>query len=405
MVEALAAGGTVRSPSVLDAMRSVPRETFVPRFWAPVVEGGGEEVREWRPMESGGAAETALLLAYDVDRALALKPPSSHAGAGQVLSTASAPRVVGCMLELLELSPGDRVLEIGTGSGYNAALLRHLVGEGGHVTSVEIDDEVAAEAAAHLACAGYTDVELVVGDGYQGMPGAAPFDRVVATAGCDDIAPAWLDQLGPGGSCLLPLRHGAWHPVTRAWPDGAGAQARVEAPAFFVPLQGRHSADLPWPGGRRWRHHSEPRLAALPDAVTAALSRRHSGFGGADDGRWSLAYLLPLEDDRAVSLLALADGTSLAEVHQRGDTVLYSGSEGDQLKDRLVDVAELWLSLGCPNYGDYTSRLAPVPGRPPGRRGLPRCGGGGAGPERPGGRSWTVERYDFVQTVSLERAA
>ena len=404
MVEALAAGGTVRSQSVLDAMRSVPRELFVPRFWAPVVEGGGQEVREWRPMAGDLGAETALLLAYDVDRALALKPPQRYPGTGQVLSTASAPRVVGCMLELLELSPGDRVLEIGTGSGYNAALLRRLVGDTGHVTSVEIDNEVAEEAAAHLADAGCGDVEVVVGDGYHGVPEAAPFDRVVATAGCDDIAPAWLAQLGPGGQCLLPLRHGAWHPVTRAWPDGSGAQARVEAPAFFVPLQGRQSAALPWPGDHRSRHHSEPRLAALPDAVALALSRQHAGVVGADKARWNLAYLLPLEDDRAVSLLALAEGASLAEVHQRGDRVLYSGGEGEQLKDRLVDVAEIWLSLGCPGYGDYTSRLAPVPGRPPGQRGLPRPDGR-AGWEQQGRRSWTVERYDFVQTVCLERAA
>lgn len=404
MVDALAATGAVRSEPVLDAMRSVPRELFVPRFWAPVVEAGGEDVREWRPMDGGSGAETALLLTYDVDRALALKPPSRSGGTGQVLSTASAPRVVGCMLELLELSPGDRVLEIGTGSGYNAALLRHLVGDAGHVTSVEIDEEVAAEAAAHLAAAGYGDVELVVGDGYHGVPGAAPFDRVVATAGCDDIAPTWLAELRPGGSCLLPLRHGAWHPVTRAWPEGSGAQARVEAPAFFVPLQGRQSAALPWPGTHRSRHRSEPRLAALPEAVAAALSHQHAGPGGADKARWSLAYLLPLEDRRAVSLLALGDGASLAEVHQRGDRVLYSGAEGEDLKDKLIDVAELWLSLGRPAYGDFRSRLAPVTGGAKDQPGVPPSLSG-AGSRQPGGRSWTVQRYDFVQTVCLEQAA
>jgi protein-L-isoaspartate(D-aspartate) O-methyltransferase len=109
------------------------------------------------------------------------------------------------MAEQLGLAPGQRVLEIGTGTGYNAAVLARVVGPGGSVTTVDIESDLVARARAGLAAAGYPEVRVSCADGGYGDPAGAPFDRIIVTAGAWDIAPAWLEQLAPGGRLVLPL--------------------------------------------------------------------------------------------------------------------------------------------------------------------------------------------------------
>jgi protein-L-isoaspartate(D-aspartate) O-methyltransferase len=124
---------------------------------------------------------------------------------GQPISSSSQPAIMAIMLDQLDLAPGLRVLEIGAGTGYNAALMRHIVGGDGTVVSVDIDSEVAGQARDHLASAGYPDVTVVAADGAAGYPPSAPYDRVIATVGVSDLAPAWLDQLHPDGRIVVPL--------------------------------------------------------------------------------------------------------------------------------------------------------------------------------------------------------
>jgi protein-L-isoaspartate(D-aspartate) O-methyltransferase len=111
------------------------------------------------------------------------------------------------MLEQLRLAPGMRVLEIGAGAGYNAALLAELVGPMGSVTSIELDRGLASEAAAHLANVGYSSARarVIAGDGWEGAETGAPWDRIEATVGVWDISPAWVDQLAEDGLLLVPL--------------------------------------------------------------------------------------------------------------------------------------------------------------------------------------------------------
>ncbi len=110
------------------------------------------------------------------------------------------------MLEQLELQPGQNVLEIGAGTGYNAALMAHMVGDTGHVVTIDIDEDIVLAAQAHLQAAGWPQVQVICADGSTGYPDLAPYDRIILTVSADDIAPAWRDQLKLDGNIVLPFQ-------------------------------------------------------------------------------------------------------------------------------------------------------------------------------------------------------
>jgi protein-L-isoaspartate(D-aspartate) O-methyltransferase len=173
LVAQLERAGIIRSRAVAAAMRAVPRHLFLPTV---------------RPEET--YADQAIALKVDGD---------------EILSSISQPSMIAQMLEVLEVRPGDRVLEVGTGSGYNAALLSHLAGPSGSVTSIELDLEICERASRTLAELGYDRVRVLGGDGAAGSD-AAPYDRVAITARCDDIPSSWWDALRDGGRMVIPLR-------------------------------------------------------------------------------------------------------------------------------------------------------------------------------------------------------
>jgi protein-L-isoaspartate(D-aspartate) O-methyltransferase len=122
-----------------------------------------------------------------------------------LVSSCSQPSMVAIMLEQLGLEPGHKVLEIGAGTGYNAALMAHVVGMKGQVITVDIDDDIAAGAGEHLAVAGFNRVQVVCADGGYGYVDAAPYDRIILTVAASDIFPAWWEQLKSCGRLVLPL--------------------------------------------------------------------------------------------------------------------------------------------------------------------------------------------------------
>ncbi|MHB1584819.1 MAG: methyltransferase domain-containing protein [Acidimicrobiales bacterium] len=174
LVHRLVADGVLRSPGVARAMVTVRRHRFVP--------------------------DVDPVAAY-ADESLVRKTAD-----GEVVSTISQPRMVATMLELARVHPGARVLEVGTGTGYNAALLAELAGPTGVVVSMEIDEEMAAAARAVLGAEGYPSVRVLAGDGSAGMPALSPFDAIVVTAAADEIEPAWAAQLAPRGRLVVPFR-------------------------------------------------------------------------------------------------------------------------------------------------------------------------------------------------------
>ena len=149
--------------------------------------------------------------------------------------TISQPLIVALMTELLDPQPDDVVLEVGTGSGYQAAVLAHLVK---HVYSVEIVEELAEDAAEVLQRLDYTNVTVRAGDGYAGWPQHAPFDGIIVTAAAGEIPPPLLRQLKPGGKLVIPVgeEHG-YQELLLVEVDEAGEISRQSVlPVRFVPL-------------------------------------------------------------------------------------------------------------------------------------------------------------------------
>lgn len=156
----------------------------------------------------------------------------------EVLSCLSAPTVVALQLGQLDVAPGHRVLEIGAGAGYNAALLAHLVGPGGHVTTIDVDADIVDHARERLAAAGVRNVDVVLGDGALGYPAGAPYDRIVATVGAYGIPNGWLTQLAPTGRLVVPLRIRGGVSRSIAFERGAQGWRSVDHQMCgFVPLR------------------------------------------------------------------------------------------------------------------------------------------------------------------------
>ena len=224
------------SPWLEEAVRAVPRHLFIERFAVAFNANDPWGPAAWATVDRTNPSPQALQAIYS-DRGLMMKPPPEH-------SAASQPALVLMMLHELGLEPGMKVLEIGTGSGWNAALTAHGVGGDGLVHSVDIQHDLVERAREHLTAAGHPGVNLRAADGGAGWPEAAPFDRIVATVGCPDIPPAWLDQLTDGGVLLVPLlMRGFGAPLLYLRKDRAAFTGRFRGPSGFMTLQGAHHTD------------------------------------------------------------------------------------------------------------------------------------------------------------------
>ncbi|WP_320782743.1 methyltransferase domain-containing protein [Streptomyces sp. CRN 30] len=219
-------GAWAADPVWRSAFATVPRHLFVPYYYVGVA--GGYE-RRWEGHPDPAARERWLRGAYaDVPLATRLRD-------GELLSSSSQPSLMAMMLTELRVRDGDRVLEIGTGTGYNAALLAHRLGDDTLVTTVDLEPEITESARHHLAAAGHRPA-VVTGDGARGVPEHAPYDRIIATCTLPAVPRAWLGQCRPGARILAPFATGL---LALTVDDADRAEGRfLRTAAYFVPLRG-----------------------------------------------------------------------------------------------------------------------------------------------------------------------
>jgi len=309
-------------------------------------------------------------------------------------TSTSQPRLMARMIETLQLEPGMRVLEVGTGTGYNTALLAETLGEPANVFSVELRPEIAELARKALRQEGYGDARLLVKDGAFGAEEGAPYDRIMVTAGCADISPAWLEQLKPEGRLLAPIQHGHLDPLLefqRAGEVPGGATARVVGRSTFMPMAGALAGPNAWQsfliGGMP---HESLWLRDLPIKLPGTEEGHPLGV----DTHRSVQFYLSLvsrelwQTNKGYGLADPQDGAA-ALVTTGGLEVLYrpeSERRAEELASKLERLLVAWDRLGRPAPGDYDIVFEP-------KAVLPRLSGDG--------REWVIERTHFWQIVRL----
>jgi len=377
------------SEPIRDALLSVRRHRFLDGWFLLELDNGN---LNYQPVDFDRDAPSheGLSVVYS-DRALV----TVHDGIFPT-SSASQPSLVARMLQLLEIVPGMRTLEIGTGTGYNAALLAEIGGERSRIFTIEYQQSVAEKAHRFLQEEGYDKVRVVHGDGFQGIKEGKPFDRIVATVGCSDISPHWLEQLSPEGVMLIPIQHGLTHPLvhlTRNPEDPLSAVGRIVERSIFMKIQGILDLDSPWmshqiPGFQEdpaWCH-SFPEGLVIPETckhpLDAAIHRSFYLFLALCSRElWYDNFGYGLVDPESKSIVKFTnhgvEGLSVG----KNPTAL------EQLYKRLLSLHRTWTSLGSPEPSDYTLCFTPKTRT-------------NVAPSNPL-REWHIERPYFLETIRL----
>ncbi|TDC75433.1 methyltransferase domain-containing protein, partial [Streptomyces hainanensis] len=219
LTEALVASGDLRTDGWRAAFAAVPREVFAPTFSVRTSRG----LRDYTPDDP-----EFWPTVYSDDSLI-----TQRDAAGTATSSSSQPSLMARMLEAFTVSDGNRVLEIGTGTGYNTALLCHRLGAD-HVVSVDIDPALTEAARDKLRGIGY-EPEIITTDGIGGAPDSGPYDGILATCGVHRIPSAWLQQLRPGGVIVTNVGAGIVRMIAR---DDGGAEGRyLPEEAGFMPAR------------------------------------------------------------------------------------------------------------------------------------------------------------------------
>lgn len=332
-----------------DAVAAVPRHVLVPTVYQQ------DDTGHWRVVDT--ASPEGLDLIYSP--ATLVTSLVERDGYQEPVSSSTKPDLMVRMLELLDVRNGNKVLEIGTGSGYNAALLSHRLGDD-HVFSIDVDDALVSDAIDHLARIGYRPT-LVAGDGAQGLAEHAPYDRILATCSVRSVPWRWAEQLSPDGLALVDIKLAT----------SAGNLALLRR--FPDRLEGRFTAR--WAAFMLMRHH-DGRISAPQqrheDARHRTTTTRPQPWA---DNRivWFLAQLhglppgvqfgMTLDPDSrqpTASLLSAPDG-SRATVGLVGDAGAYEVTEvgPTPLWTSVERAHETWLASSQPDWTRIGTTVTP----------------------------------------------
>jgi protein-L-isoaspartate(D-aspartate) O-methyltransferase len=352
------------------ALMAVPRHEFLPdTVWVENDDGGPPA---FVPLHREQDPDRWLRLAYAADDGVATqvddgRPTGPGVGGSLPSSSASAPVIVAVMLAALDAHEGHRVLEVGTGTGYNAALLAYWLGAG-QVTSIEIDPDIATHARKALSKAGFGAVRVVTGEGALGYPPGAPYDRVIVTAACHQIPYAWVAQTRPGGRIVLPWANtytGGLVVLTVA--EDCTARGRIVTESNFMWLReqrGTRGAVKPtMSNGVGDPECAEERVTTLhpshvtrPHGARVAIGQRVPGC------QWRY---WPWEPDDPVGVLWLVDpwGSRAKLTHTSPNAdedefpVLQSGPR--RLWDEVEAACRWWLAAGSPGADRWHFTVTP----------------------------------------------
>lgn len=349
LIDSLTASGTLTDRRLAAAFRAVPRHFFIPLHGAVTTSGD--------PLDADRAPERWLEAAYaDEPVVVQIDDGDPERPEGVPTSSCSAPGIVARMLEAARLQDGQRVLEVGTGTGWNAALLAARLGDD-RVVSVEIDPEVLEGARAALVRADRTP-RTVRGDGEFGYPEGAPYHRVIATCAATRVPRAWVRQTVEGGLVVLP-----WTAM-----EGAGVLARLT-------VHGDGSASGPFLGGLGFmplRSQRPPPAAAPPPEAEPDETRLLHGLDPiAPLTRFSTAFAVTVAVHRwRMGLrpapggtgrqvwLASSDGESWARVLPAGTAWRVEQAGPRSLWDEVEDAQEEWHTMGEPPPERYGLTVA-----------------------------------------------
>jgi methyltransferase of ATP-grasp peptide maturase system len=360
LADRIAADGALHTQEWRDAVLAVPRHEFIPRYYT---EDTSARPLRWTAHEPDDPASVGswLDLVYSPTTLVTELAEFADRGIQAPVSSSTTPRLMIRMLEALDVADGMNVLEIGTGTGYNAALLAHRLGSE-HVFSVDIDPHLVDTARDRLALLGYRPVLAAV-DGADGMPEHAPYDRIIATCALFGVPPAWITQLRPDGLALVHIEG----------PLGAGNLTALHHVAPDT-VQGPF---LPWWGCfMRRRAEAGPSVGApRPTRTDAAPSTRPTTVDPAQfDGGQRFPFLAQLhlphgvlrsiwraDDGRTVTELRAQDG-SWAEVDRDGGpdgrhSVREAGPT--PLWAHVETAWQQWTDLGEPPWHEFGLTATP----------------------------------------------
>ncbi|HLL37423.1 MAG TPA: methyltransferase domain-containing protein [Streptomyces sp.] len=351
LADDLAAAGAIRSQPWAAAFATTPRHVFVPRWFEQGTDDKGITVWRRRHADDG---EGLAAVYRDVTLVTALDPATAEqvgdtAWTGMPTSSSTLPSLMAGMLEDLDVQDGHRVLEIGTGTGYNAALLCARLGSAA-VHSVDIDQALVDTARQRLAQIGH-EPQLLGRDGQDGWPEVGLFDRIIATCSVPTIPDAWLEQTRPGGVLVADVALGIEGGLVRlsSHGDGCARGSFTTTAGRFMPTR---SDARTYP--RQQRPERAPAAGIRPTPLTAAEIRAHYPL------RLALAFHLPgtelvyhVDEGRMSLQLQRSDG-SWARVPLDGENtgiVTYGGDDG--LWTRAETAWEWWNAAGRPAQDQY----------------------------------------------------